>query len=179
MLLSVINQKLKKINKIIKSLVSKIKNGTTMTKFTQGFFKPKNPKKYKGDPTNIVYRSSYELKYMMQLDHDPNVISWGSEEKIIYYISPVDGKPHRYFVDFHVTKRVGNQLKTELIEIKPFHQTVEPKKGKKKDRTFFNEVCTYGINQAKWKAARKFCEENGYEFKILTEYELGLAKKKD
>jgi len=31
-------------------------------KYTQGFFKPKYPEKYKGDPTNIVYRSGYELK---------------------------------------------------------------------------------------------------------------------
>ena len=70
----------------------------------KGYFKPKNPKKYKGDPTNIIYRSSWECKLMIRLDEDPNVISWGSEEIIIPYRSPIDNKIHRYFVDFIVTR---------------------------------------------------------------------------
>jgi len=144
----------------------------------EGRFKPKNPDKYKGNPTNIIYRSSWELKLMLQYDKDPNVIKWGSEEKIIWYKSPIDGKMHRYFIDFEVHKKVGDRIVKELIEVKPYHQTIEPVKGKKKEKTFFNEVCTWGVNQAKWKAARKYCSDYGYKFKILTEYELGLKKKK-
>ena len=65
----------------------------------KGMFKPKNPQKYRGDPTNIIYRSSFELKLMVYLDQHPEVISWGSEEIIIPYKSPIDNRYHRYFVD--------------------------------------------------------------------------------
>ena len=31
---------------------------------------------------------------------------------------------------------------------------------------------TYGVNEAKWKAAREFCQDKGWEFRIITEAEL-------
>ena len=80
----------------------------------QGKFKPKNPSKYKGDPTNIVYRSSWELKLMMYLDTHPNVLKWGSEEIVIPYESPVDGRMHRYFPDFFV-EQINTEGKKEKI----------------------------------------------------------------
>ena len=61
----------------------------------KGFFKPKNPQKYRGDPTNIIYRSGWELKLMLYLDEHKDVVNWGSEELIIPYRSPIDGKVHR------------------------------------------------------------------------------------
>ena len=82
----------------------------------KGFFKPKNPKKHKGDCTNIIYRSSYELKMMMYLDEHPNVLLWGSEEYIIPYRSPLDNKIHRYFVDFNVTL-INNEGKKEMEKL--------------------------------------------------------------
>ena len=138
----------------------------------KGYYKPKNPQKYKGDPTNIIYRSWWECLYMMRLDSDPEVIWWQSEETIIPYRSPIDQKIHRYFVDFTVKYK----SKTELIEIKPFKQTQPPviTEGKKKSRKYLNEVMTWGVNSAKWKAAQEYCKDRGYIFKILTENELGL-----
>ena len=75
-----------------------------MSKFYQGRFKPDNPQKYKGDASNIIYRSGWELKLMRYLDKHPHVTRWNSEEIIIPYRSPIDGKMHRYFPDFYVEK---------------------------------------------------------------------------
>ena len=143
------------------------------TKFFQGVFKPKHPEKYKGNPTNIIFRSQWEFKLMMELDHDSTVIEWQSEEKPIAYRSPVDGRIHRYFPDFIVKRKKSNRIITEMIEIKPFSQTKKPvKTEKKKQKTFLNEVVTYAINQAKWAAAYEYCKRHDIEFKIVTEKEL-------
>lgn len=139
----------------------------------QGYFKPKNPSKYKGDPTNIVYRSSWELKLMSYLDGHKDVVSWGSEEIVIPYRSPIDGRLHRYFVDFVVTKINSNGLReTSLIEVKPSSQTKPPTKQKKITKRYITEVTTWGINDAKWKAATEYCKERGWSFHIFTEKEL-------
>ena len=98
-----------------------------MANYYKGKFKPKNPKKYIGDPSNIIYRSRWELKLMSYLDKHPHVLEWGSEELIIPYKSPIDGRYHRYFPDFLV-KRINKngQKETILIEVKPEYQTVPP-----------------------------------------------------
>lgn len=142
----------------------------------KGFFKPKHPEKYKGDPTNIVYRSGYELKLMLYLDSRKDVISWGSEEVIVPYRSPIDGKIHRYFPDFIVTKiNKDGKKETALIEVKPYSQTIPPQKeGKKTDKRFLAEVMEWGKNDAKWKAAREFCKDRNWSFHIFTEKELGI-----
>lgn len=142
----------------------------------EGKFKPKYPNKYKGDVNNIIYRSSYELKYMMLLDHDKNVINWGSETIIIPYRSPKDNKIHRYFMDFIVTRINSNGKKeTVLIEIKPYKQTIPPKKPKSnKNKKFLLDSITYAINKAKWIAAEEFVADRGWKFEILTEVELKI-----
>lgn len=141
----------------------------------KGRFSPKNPEKYKGDPTNIIYRSLWERKVMVYLDENPNVIEWNSEEIIIPYISPVDNRPHRYFPDFWVRARSKDGLtKTMLLEVKPKAQTKEPKKKSKVTKKYITEVMTWGVNQAKWKYAQEYCLDRGWEFKILTEDELNI-----
>lgn len=139
----------------------------------KGKFKPRNPSKYKGDPSNIIYRSSYELKYMMKLDADNNIKWWQSEELIIPYKSPIDNKTRRYFPDF-VFQDVNGQ--TFMVEIKPAVQTKPPvlTEGKKKTKKYINEVMTWGVNEAKWKYATEYCLDRGWKFVILTEYELGI-----
>jgi hypothetical protein len=140
----------------------------------KGFFKPRNPNKYLGDPTNIVYRSLWELKLMNHLDSHPEIIKWGSEELIIYYRSPVDNKLHRYFPDFIVKKKVNDVIETLVIEVKPSSQMVEPKRQSKPTRRYIKEVMTYGINQAKWKAAQRFCEDRQWKFVVMNEKHLGI-----
>jgi hypothetical protein len=141
----------------------------------QGKFKPKNPSKYKGDPTNIIYRSSWEAKFMKYLDEHPDVLQWASEELVVPYRSPVDGKVHRYFPDFIVRKRNANGItETLMVEIKPAHQTVEPIKKKTINKQYINEVMTWGVNQAKWKAAKEYCDDRKWRFLVLTEKELNI-----
>lgn len=141
----------------------------------KGTFKPKNPGKYKGDPTGIVYRSSWELKLMLYLDAHPDVIEWASEELVIPYLSPVDGKVHRYFPDFYVRKRDRNgKIETLIIEVKPLSQRRPPTLQKKATRRYVNEVRTWAINEAKWKSAILFCESKGWLFKLMSEKDLGV-----
>lgn len=142
-----------------------------MSKFNQGRFKPYNPHKYNGDVTNIVYRSSWELKFMRFLDSSPDIISWKSEEFPISYKDPVTNRVRRYFPDFYVKKLNKNGILEELVvEIKPQNQTVPPTKPTKKN------VAEYLRNQAKWKAAGIFCESRNFKFLVLTEQNLGIPK---
>jgi hypothetical protein len=147
----------------------------------KGLFRPKNPKKYHGNVHNIVYRSSWEFVMMTRLDTSPDVIGWQSEELAIPYISPLDGRVHRYYPDFVVKRKSAKTGKIEVIviEIKPNKECSAPKqKGAgKPTRKFLREVATWGRNDAKWAAARRYCEANGYQFLIMDEYSLGLKKK--
>ena len=136
----------------------------------QGKYRPSYPKKYKGDPSNIIYRSSWEYKFMKWCDYTTSVQEWVSQEIIIPYISSVDGKRHRYFPDFYV--KIQNRK--YLVEVKPFKQTLEPKTQKRNTKRYINEVVTYHVNKAKWKAATEFCADRRIEFKIITEDELGI-----
>jgi|SRR6056300_1636768 len=146
-----------------------------MGKFYQGYFKPNNPKKYKGDPTNIVYRSSWELKFMSYLDSHKDILEWCSEELIISYLSPIDGKRHRYFPDFWIKKRNRQGIiEVVVVEIKPHNQTMEPKVQKKLTKRYLNEVKTWGINKSKWLAAESFCKDRGWKFMVMTEKHLGI-----
>ena len=143
------------------------------TNYKQGLYKLKNPKKYKGDPYNVVYRSSWELRAFKWLDHNTHVIEWGSEELAVPYISPIDNKNHRYFPDLIVkVKKFDGNIVTYMIEIKPYAQTIEPKPKKRVTKGYINEVCTWGINNAKWSAAKEYCKHRDWEFKLLTEKDL-------
>ena len=141
----------------------------------KGYFKPRNPNKYLGDPTNIIYRSLWELKLMKYLDSHPAIISWASEEVIIPYRSPIDNKIHRYFPDFVIKKKTPqNTIETILIEVKPEKQVLEPKRQSKPTKRYIREVMTYGVNQAKWKAAEKYCKDRDWKFIVMTEHHLGI-----
>ncbi len=143
----------------------------------KGHFKPKNPSKYIGNPINIMYRSLWERKFMLFCDSASSVIRWGSEEVIVPYISPIDKKAHRYFVDFIVETKTPEGIKTLLIEIKPKKQCVEPARKKKITKSYLSEVQTWITNTAKWKAATEVSRNRGWEFKILTEDDLFRKKK--
>ena len=144
----------------------------------KGRYNPVNPKKYKGNPQNIIYRSLWERKFMVYCDTNDKILEWGSEEIIIPYISPWDSKVHRYFPDFYIkVKQSNGNIKKFIIEVKPKKQTRPPKPVVRKTKRWINEVRTFGINEAKWKHATKWCKDNDMEFKILTEEELGIRYK--
>jgi hypothetical protein len=145
----------------------------------KGTYRVEHAAKYKGDITQIVYRSTWELRFMKWCDFNPSVLEWGSETVIIPYISPVDKRVHRYFVDFYmkVLDKSG-VTKKYLVEIKPEKFTKPPTKPKRITKKFIDEVFQYGVNEAKWKAAFEFCEDRNMKFLILTEKDLGLVKDK-
>lgn len=141
----------------------------------KGKYSPSHPKKYKGDPTNIVYRSLWERKFMVYCDNNENVLEWGSEEIVLPYRSPIDNKIHRYFPDFYIKyKDINGRIKRSLIEVKPMSQCNPPKKPQRQTKKYLNEAYEYAKNQAKWKAAKDFCADRMWEFKVLTEKELGI-----
>ena len=140
-----------------------------------GKFSPKNPQKYRGDFTNIIYRSTWECRVMTWLDNNDSIIEWGSEELVIPYRSPVDNRVHRYFPDFYgKVKQKDDTIRVMILEVKPARQTKPPEKKKKVTKQYIQEVVTWGVNEAKWKAATEFCLDRGWTFKILTEHDLGL-----
>ena|ERR1700722_19555635 len=136
----------------------------------KGFFKPQHPEKYKGNPTTIVWRSMWECKVMARLDLSSAVEWWSSEETIIPYRNPAKGRIARYFPDILVKYKNGT---TELIEIKPYKETIPPRMPKdgRSNRRFKRECITWAINNKKWEAAREYCTHRGWNFKLLTEQE--------
>ena len=143
----------------------------------KGKYKPKHPRKYKGDPTNIIYRSLWERKFMTYCDSSNNILEWCSEEIALPYLSPIDNRVHRYFPDFYIKVRESTGIiKKYIIEVKPKKQTLEPIPQKRKTKSYIYEVYEYAKNQAKWEAAREFCKDRKLEFKIITENELGIKK---
>lgn len=147
--------------------------------FKQGIFKMRNPQKYRGK-NPPVFRSSYEYKFMKDCDDRENIIEWASESTVIPYFIPGDHKRHAYYIDFYLKLRTPDgKIIKYLVEIKPYSQTLPPqnKTGKRKKSSLLYESMTYLKNQAKWAAARKFAEDYGMKFIVLTEKELGIVRK--
>lgn len=149
----------------------------TMTKYYKRVYKPTNPQKYEGDPTKIICRSSWEIRFAKWCDTNPSILSWSSEEVVIPYLCPTDGRYHRYFVDFKIKIKTNTGIKVFLVEVKPYKQTIPPTKPKRNSKYYLQEVMTYGKNDAKWNAAREYCKNRGWDFMLITEYELGLVKR--
>jgi hypothetical protein len=147
-----------------------------MKKYYQGKFKPKNPAKYKGNPCEIYYRSSWEKKFMIFCDNNNSIIEYSSEEIVIPYRCPSDGRVHRYYPDFYIkVKSKTGSISKYLIEVKPERQVAGPvEKPKRKTAAWRREVLTYIKNRAKWEAAKEWCEDRQMEFLILTEDHLGV-----
>ena len=137
-------------------------------------FIPIFPEKYTGDPTNIIMRSSWETRFASWCDKNPSVLKWSSEETVIPYRCPTDSRIHRYFVDFKITVSTG---KTYIVEVKPAAQTQPPIYPGRQTQRYITESLTFMKNQAKWEAAIEYARDRGWEFKIITEKELGLSPK--
>lgn len=115
----------------------------------------------------VQYKSSLELKTFKYCDHNPKIAEWSLEPFHIPYVSPVDGKKHRYFPD--VWLRFTNGV-TFIVEIKPFNETKLPRKN---DKRYGHKMNTYLINQAKWESAKNFAMAKNSNFMVLTEKTLG------
>ena len=141
----------------------------------KGKYYPSYPSKYKGDPTRIINRSLWERKFMVYCDKNNNILEWASEEIAIPYRSPIDNRVHRYFPDFYMkVKEMNGRIRKYIIEVKPSKQTKPPVKPKRQTKKYISEAYEYAKNQAKWKMAREFCADRQWEFKVVTEKELGI-----
>lgn len=139
----------------------------------RGKYRVKNVVKYKGDPTKVTYRSGLERKVMNYFDLHRDVIEWNSEEVIVPYRSPIDNRMHRYFVDFYVKmKDAEGNVSVMLVEVKPLAQCREPVKKSRVTRRYLTEVRTWGVNKAKWSAAKAYAESRGWRFVIMTDKEI-------
>ena len=132
----------------------------------KGKYKLKNKDKYIGDTKDVVYRSLWERQCFKWCENNPQVKGWNSEEIVIPYISDVDKRLHRYFVDLLI---VMENEEVYLVEIKPKKQTIKPKVPKRKTKKYIKEISTYVVNTNKWKAADKFANKKGWKFQIWTE----------
>lgn len=146
-------------------------------KIKQGYYKIKNSEKYIGDPSNIIYRSSWEHRFMVYCDISSHVLEWSSEPIAIDYISPIDNRKHKYFIDFYMKINTGKVEKQYLIEVKPKSQyfekpVLEGKKTPKKKERYKKALETWIINNAKFKYAMAYCKSVGMEFKIINETHL-------
>ena len=128
-----------------------------------GRYIPTKPEKYKGNPMKIIYRSLWERRLMVYCDQNDKVIEWGSEELIIPYYSPLDGRTHRYFPDFYMkVKQRDGSLKKFIIEVKPKKDLKPPSANpKRRTKRWLKEVQTYAVNQAKFKYAKEYCDDHG------------------
>ena len=138
-------------------------------------YTPIYPSKYQGNTKHNICRSSWERKFCQWCDMNNSIISWASEEFSIPYVSPKDNRVHKYYPDYLIkVKEQNDMIKTYVVEVKPYKQTRPPKTPKRKTKSYLTECVTYAVNQAKWKAAKEFCEDHRIEFKVVTEKELGI-----
>ena len=72
---------------------------------------------------------------MVYCDNNESVIEWGSEEVVIPYKSPWDGRIHRYFPDFYckIRKHDGS-VERLIIEVKPKKANSATKRTTKKNK---------------------------------------------
>lgn len=132
----------------------------------RGRFSPTKPQKYRGDVTNIVYRSLWERQVFKWLDDNSAIKTWSSEEVVIPYRCKTDGRLHRYFVDIKFELNDGRIF---LVEIKPKKETLPPKNPGKKTKRYITEVMTYAKNISKWEAAKEYANDRGWLFEVWDE----------
>ena len=144
----------------------------------EGKYRPINYTKYRGDPTKVFYRSSWELKFMQWCDKTPSIIEWNSECIVIPYYDPVQRKSRRYFPDFYLKVRdINGRIVQHLVEVKPRRQIDGPKRRTgtaTSNKTYITEVNTFATNTAKWEAASEFCKDRKWEWTLVDEHDLQI-----
>lgn len=150
-------------------------NGPNLkSQYKQGRFRPQHPEKYAGNPTQIIYRSGWELLFCQYCDRDPRIVRWGSEEVPIRYVHPIKGVEQNYYVDFWlVVREADGKYQQFLVEIKPKSQLTKPQEPRTRRaaslQRYAREIETFQVNAAKFVAARHFATQRGMKFTILTE----------
>lgn len=149
--------------------------------YHQGLYVAKNPNKYMGNIQQIMYRSSWEFRFMFFLDNNPKITKWNSEGIIISY-KDLRNKSHRYYPDFYyesVNDKDPNMIDKVIIELKPMKETKQPDKPLKESlkslKNYEYDLKMYMKNKLKWGAAVEWCQKRGYKFVLITEEHLKKA----
>jgi hypothetical protein len=138
-----------------------------MSRFAQGIYEVKNAEKYMGNH-KPRYRSGWEFTFMTFCDNNKSVLKWASESIAIPYMNPITGKRSNYIPDFFIVyqNKFGKQI-AEMVEIKPKKQSlIESRVASARDRA------VVAVNHAKWAAARAYCIQNHFTFRVITEDDL-------
>lgn len=142
------------------------------SKYYQGLYELRNTDKYKGDPTKIYYRSSWEFRFCKWADYSEKVIAWVSEDIEIPYKDRF-GTQRTYYPDYYVEFLKEGKIHRWIVEVKPKKETVPPPKPTKmtpkRKKDYIAALETYMKNYKKWAAAVSYCNKRGMEFKIITE----------
>lgn len=146
---------------------------TKKSGFNQGYFTPQFPQKYAG-PGPIIYRSSWERKFMIWCDTSEKVVVWSSEPVVIQYWSTPEGRSRDYYPDFYFKAlQHDGSYKEYLVEVKPKAQITKPeppKKNSKKALESYKFLAEqYLKNMDKYRAANEFCANRNWNFIVLTE----------
>lgn len=167
-------------------------NMSVEAKTKQGYAVIANTDKYVGDPSKIIYRSTWEFAFIKYCDASPSVVKWSSEPIAVKYFdkvsklvecqkykldpnNPSNWIQKNYYIDFWCMVDNGNgEIKKLFIEIKPSNKLVKPvpppKDASPSVIKKFNTIAKeYLINEEKFKAMKKYAESNGAEFHIFTE----------
>jgi len=143
--------------------------------FIQGYFEPKYPNKYLGK-TPIIFRSSWERKFMVLCDNREDVMAWSSEPVEIKYWSTLNNKQRKYYPDFYMKVKKGEGYEEFLVEIKPSEQIKKPsppKKNSKKALASYKFLAEQFVtNRDKYSYAKRWANERGWRFIVLTEKSL-------
>jgi len=158
-------------------------------KSKKGLYHPKNPEKYIGDITDVMYMSSWELKFMIYCDNRSEILKWGSEcfhisyqmERKNHETGALKKSNHKYWPDFYmevIDPDSPDGVKKFVVEVKPLHETVQPippkKFSTKAMRNFEYAIVAFQKNMYKWAKAKEFCDARGMHFILVTEKHLGL-----
>ena len=126
----------------------------------KGFYVVENPKKCLNQEGRIFFRSKLEYQVIKKLDLGDDYKKWGYELIKIPYVDPLKGKKRFYIIDIVVITHEG---KKELWEIK--YLSIAKSKFDGRKNAMINEEIIR--NKAKWRAAKEFCKNNGYIFKVV------------
>ena len=154
----------------IKNLVPRKNSG-----YQQGYYRPLNPQKYIGDTSKIIFRSSWEKKFMIYCDNNDKIIAWNSESVQVPYLNPIENVTRIYNLDFYFKVKEENGTKDYIAEIKPSKKLQKPvlsksHKNNAKYITAYNyQMTEYVINMHKFSAAKTWALERGWEFILITE----------
>lgn len=143
--------------------------------YRQGYFRPINPQKYIGDPGKIIFRSTWEKKFATYCDLNEKVIAWSSETVQVPYLNPVENAIKSYNLDFYLKVRQADGTEKQFIaEVKPAKKLLKPvlpttRLTEKRVNAHILQMKEYAVNMYKFQAAKKWAQDRGWEFIIVTE----------